>query len=403
MPQRIRKRVSKRTGDVTWAVQLPTGTRPDGSTAYIYKSFKRQRDAKEFADKVGQDLGKGLPAEPAKMTLDQYLDQWLANLRSTKSVRANTLEGYEELMRIYVRPHLGQRLLGELTPLAIQNLVTKLGEPRMVKKKLTKEQREAGESDVEERLLAPRTIRLALSVLSKALRQGVRLRLLAHNPADGVELPRRVRREMSALSSEQGRAFLSAAEGSRFEALFKLAVATGMRPSEYLALRWSDVDLDRGQVTVHRSLVRTKAGSSFADTKTDRSRRALALPTPVVDALRAHRIAQAEERLKLGAAWEQPDLIFTNEIGGPVDHKNLLRRHFRPLLKKAGLPPTVRLYDLRHTCATLMLAANVHPKVAADVLGHSSIRTTMDTYSHVLEDMKGDAAKKVGDLLFSEG
>ena len=400
MPSLIRRKVSKRTGKVTWTVQLGVGVQDDGRPKYLIKTFAKKAEAKEYLLQRQQDLGRGMPVEPSKLTLDEYLDQWVASLRANKSVRTNTLESYESVLKLYIRPHLGERQLDDIKALAIQGVVTKLGEPKLVRRKLTDEERKAGESDTVERFLAPRTIRYAVSVLSKALKQAVRWRILAYNPAADVDLPCRQRREMAALTPEQGRALLQAVEGHRFEALFKLAIATGMRPSEYRALKWSDLDLAAGQAIIQRTVMGTKDGWEFADTKTDQSRRALTLHEPVVEALRAHKARQGEERLKMGGSWNNLDLVFPNEVGEPMDHKNLLRRYFRPLLKKAGLPLTIRLYDLRHTCATLMLVAGVQPKVMAGMLGHTSIRTTMDTYSHVLPDMTDDAAKKVGDLLF---
>jgi len=132
----------------------------------------------------------------------------------------------------------------------------------------------------------------------------------------------------------------------------------------------------------------------------NRRRRAVPIPASVVEALRRHKSGQLQERLKLGGAWEQPDLVFTNEVGGFVGRSNLLQRQFRKALNAAGLPVTLRLYDLRHTAATLLLVAGVHPKVASERLGHASITMTLDTYSHVMPDMQREASDKMEELLF---
>jgi integrase len=175
-----------------------------------------------------------------------------------------------------------------------------------------------------------------------------------------------------------------------------------MRPGEYLALKWSDIDLDRGMATVQRTLVRAKEGWQFGEPKTSNARRTLPMPPTVTELLRQHRVSQLEQRLRVGDAWEDNGLVFNNEIGQPLERHNLLNRHFKPLLKAAGLPGSLRLYDLRHSAATLLLTAGIHPKVASERLGHSSIVMTLDTYSHVQPDMQKEASDKMEELLFSK-
>lgn len=228
--------------------------------------------------------------------------------------------------------------------------------------------------------------------------------MLARNPCQFVELPRQARREMKALSPKEAMQFLSAAASDRWAALFALALATGMRPEEYLALQWKDVDLEKGIATVQRALVwqRKGGGWTFTAPKTARSRRSIPLPASVVKALTVHRRKQAEERLKAGAAYQSNDLVFASREGTPIMMRNLLRRHFKPLLKEAKLPATLRLYDLRHSCATLLLSANEHPKVVSERLGHASVTLTLDTYSHVLPTMQEAASQKLENILFGK-
>ncbi|MFI5166711.1 MAG: site-specific integrase [Thermoanaerobaculales bacterium] len=227
-----------------------------------------------------------------------------------------------------------------------------------------------------------------------------------------MEQPRQPRREMRALGKEEAARFLEALHGTEHEALFVLALATGMRPGEYLGLGWKDVDLEKGTVTIQRTLVqikgkwglRTSVGTkerwSFGEPKTSRGRRTLPIPASVVDLLLQHRVHQLEQRLQVANVWEDHDLVFANEIGQPINRYNLVNRHFKPLVRKAGLAPTLRLYDLRHSAATLLLAAGIHPKVASERLGHASIVMTLDTYSHVLPDMQKEASDKMEELLF---
>jgi integrase len=171
-----------------------------------------------------------------------------------------------------------------------------------------------------------------------------------------------------------------------------------MRFGELLGLRWRDVDLDAGILQVRRTLLRTAAGLHLTEPKTAHSRRRVALAPQAREALRTHRGRQAVERLQLGRAWDDQDLVFANAIGKPVEAGNLLRRSFWPLLAKANLP-RIRFHDLRHTAATLLLSQGVHPKVVSELLGHSSIGLTLDIYSHVLPDMQQQAATAMDRLL----
>jgi integrase len=167
---------------------------------------------------------------------------------------------------------------------------------------------------------------------------------------------------------------------------------------ELLGLRWQDVALDAGILKVEHTLLRLRDGLQLTEPKTARSRRRIALTPQAVDALRQHRARQAAERLRLGAAWEDHDLVFANEIGKPIEAGNLLRRSFWPLLAKARLQ-RIRFHDLRHTAATLMLQQGVHPKVVSELLGHSSIGLTLDVYSHVIPDMQQHAVAVMHALL----
>jgi integrase len=405
MPKPITKRVSNRTGVATWQVRVRVGTTPDGRPEFITKTYKKLGDAKDFLTKTRQDKNEGKVVRESKLTLSQFLDKWLDSVK--QSVRPQTAESYRWSLDHYVRPALGGKRLDQITPLVIQAHFQALAEqtftrrvraPRPAKTAKTAD-KDAPVYVTREYKLSARTIRYAQSLLGAALRQAVRWRILAYNPAADVEKVRQPRREMQALGADDAKRFLAAIEGTRYDVLFKLALFTGMRPGEYLGLKWQDLDLKKGAITIQRTLVKSAGGYRFDEPKTDRSRRTIPIPAGVVEALRRHKAEQLKERLKLGGGWEQPDLVFTNEIGGFVERQNLLRRHFRKALKAAGLPATLRLYDLRHTAATLLLAAGVHPKVASERLGHASITMTLDTYSHVMPDMQREASDKMEELL----
>jgi len=223
---------------------------------------------------------------------------------------------------------------------------------------------------------------------------------MVRNPADLVELPRQSRREMKALSPEEAGRFLEAAAEDRWAVLFAIALKTGMRPEEYLGLQWKDIHLQRGTVTVQRALVwRNGQQWRFGEPKTSRSRRSIPIATSLTQALIEHKRRQAEERLKAGPAYQNLDLVFATKDGGPLMRRNLVRRHFKPILKRAGLDESLTLYGLRHSCATLLLTANVNPKVVSERLGHSSITMTLDVYSHVLPTMEWEASDKLEKII----
>ena len=289
-------------------------------------------------------------------------------------MRTNTFTSYVDVLDLYVRPSLGEKRLSDVRPLDLQEMYSKM----------------------QTRGLSARTIRYAHTIFSSALEQAVKWRIAARNPAAQVELPRMIRKEMSALSPEEVARFLDAAKEDSLGILFAFALATGLRPSEFLALQWKDVDLNTGIITVRRTLHRSKGGGRYyGEPKTVRSRRNIPLPSSTLRALVEHKRRQAEARLRAGAHYRNNDLVFATGDGTPLLLRNIIRRHFRPVLRRAGLPETLRLYDLRHTCATLLLAAGVHPKVASERPGHSSITLTMDVYSHVLPSMQQVATAKL--------
>jgi len=237
--------------------------------------------------------------------------------------------------------------------------------------------------------LSARTVQYTHAVLHRALKQAVRWGIVNRNVCEDVDPPQVRREEIRPLDCKQTRRLLQAAEGDRLHTLYVIAVTAGLRPGEMLALRWSDVDLQAGTLRINRAL----SDGEFATPKTLRSRRKIELSNTARIALRTHRKRQLEERMQKTGLWEDQGLVFPSTVGTPLSHRNVVRS-FKALLKRAGLPTGTRLYDLRHTCATLLLNSNVHPKYVQELLGHASISQTLDTYSHVLKGMDsgiGDA------------
>ncbi len=317
-----------------------------------------------------RDLGRRV--EGVTVALDEFLDRWLVTAAKPK-LRGKSYRSYESLLRRYIRPVLGEGILSTITPLDVQDAYQ-----RMI-----------------DRGLSSRTVRYTHSVLRSAMRQAIRWRLLAQDPTDGAQLPRLRRREMRVLSAEQSRAFLSAALKTHYGPVFAVALTTGMRPSEYLALKWQDIDWDRGTVSVVRTLERSAGGWRFAETKRARSRRIIKFQDWVLETLKN---LQAKTTGRSGCSRpDNSELVFTSAAGRPI-YSDKLAKRFKVILRQAGLS-IIRLYDLRHTSATLALAAGVPPKVVAEQLGHASAAFTLDVYSHLLPHMQEQAAMKVEKIL----
>jgi len=207
------------------------------------------------------------------------------------------------------------------------------------------------------------------------------------------------KKEMQVLNAEQAQQFLAAAKGDPFEALYILALTTGAREGELLGLKWEDLDLEHGRLHIKRTISRVpKQGFKVAEPKTPKSRRCIHLTVLAISALREHRLRQNEARLAAGSAWDNQGWIFCNGIGRPIEVGKILGQSFRPILMKAGLP-IIRFHDLRHSTASLLLSMNIHAKVVSEILGHSQISLTLDTYSHVLPSLQEEAMNRLNTLL----
>ena len=246
-----------------------------------------------------------------------------------------------------------------------------------------------------ERGLSSTTVHHIHSVLRNALKRAVRQNKVARNVAEIADSPRIERKEVRSLSWQEVDRLLRAAVGDRLEALYIIAVTTGAREGEILGLRWRHLDLEAGTLRIAGDLQQVPKGTTppryatplserlmILEPKTKQSRRLISLVPRAIEALRDHRKRQQVEREYAGDLWHDFDLVFTNEVGGPIEATNFLKRSFRPLLKMAGLPP-ITFHELRHTCASLLLEEGTHPAIVANLLGHARTSTTLDIYSHV--------------------
>jgi integrase len=380
----------RQRGERSWEIKADLG--PDPLTGKRRVRFKTIRGTKKEALAELAKLKSAAPAgaiAESKITVAAYLESWLEQ-HAKHRVSAKTFERYAEIVRKHLAPGLGPYCLIELAPQHLQQLYhAALTTPR---------QRERDGKMIQYPPLSPQTVKHIHRVFSQALKQAVRLRLIPRSPADDVDPPRPKRTEMKILDQAQTAALLKAAQATPIYIPVLLAVTTGMRRGECLALRWRDVDLAGGTLSVTQTLEETKEPGarkhtlSFKPPKTERSRRTIALPTLTVTALRSHRARQAEQGLAIGKRFGDDDLVCSNAIGEPM-FPHLVTDAFMDLV--ARLRFKVRFHDLRHTHISHLLAAGVHPKVASERAGHASVSITLDVYSHVVPGMQEDAAKRI--------
>jgi integrase len=362
-----------------WHGYVSMGLKENGRRDRRHVSGARRSDvvAKVRALEAKRDAGTAEAAGRAP-TVGDWLDHWLEHI-APRRVRARTLESYEALVRLHLRPGLGHHRLDRLQPEHLEQLYGSL---------------------LEDKGLSPATVLRLHRVLSRALRVAMQRGKIARNVATLVDPPA-VKRSTAALplTVDEARRVLQAAEQGRNSARWTVALAVGLRQSEALGLRWSDIDLDVGTLTVRRGLHRVAGkGLVYEEPKAERSRRTLALPAQLVEALRRHRVVQLEEREAAGSLWEEHDLVFAQVTGRPLDKRSDWEA-WKALLKRAAVRE-VRLHDGRHTAATLLLSEGVHPRVVMELLGHSQMRTTTDTYSHVMPALAKEAAAKMGTALW---
>jgi integrase len=346
-----------RRKDGSWVGQYKVLTSNGAKRRYIYA--KTRKDAATRLAQAVAERDSGLVYDCGSMTVEDYLSKWLVTTKGT--VRERTWIRSEVDVRVHLVPVLGKVRLDRLNALQIQALY---------RAKL-----DSG--------LSPRTVQIIHATLHKALKQAVRWQLIPRNAAQSVEPPKARKREVNPLDEGQVRRVLKAVEGDKLEALYVLALTTGMRSGELLGLRWEDVDLQAGILQVKRTMFNGRVEAP----KTSKGRRSIKLAQISISALDKHpRVGE----------W-----VFCTSVGTPISVHNLHNRSWKPLLKQAGLPKGTRFHDLRHTAATLLLTKGVHIKIVQEMLGHSSISVTMDTYSHVLPNLQGEVVRAM-DEIFEE-
>lgn len=359
----------------TWVVRLSFGVGESGSR--IRKTITihgTKAEAQRVLNGWAAQKDAGETVTLSRQTLGQWIAEWLGSFCAHQTQR--TREDSRALLDRYLPDELRARRLTTLRRAHVAAWVRSLSA----------------------RGLGPRTVRMAHGALRACLNSAVEDGRLSKNVAAHFKqhLPALPHREMSYLTSEQAYRLIRAAEGTRWGAFLVLLTTTGLRPGEALALKWSDLDMEKGRLTVQRARSRVSGGYVIGATKT-KNKRTVGLDDLTLAALRHHRVRQWEWQTNLGDLWQENGLVFASDYGTVADPTAIAKNHFKPLLKAVGLPD-IRLYDLRHTAATLLFAAGEDMKVVQDRLGHASITLTLNTYTHVADEVRARTAARLGDL-----
>jgi integrase len=372
-----------RTAGGTWSYRLDLGIDENGRRGQKQVGgFRTKKGAQAALNDALSAIQHGTYVAPSRQTLGAFLDMWIEGARNELALTSWT--GYRDMIRRWITPHLGSKRLVELTPIDVKVWHSAL----------------LDHGGVGGRPLSVRSVQYAHRVLHRALADAVRWNLIPINPASGARAPRVQRAELTVWTSDEAARFLRHVANERLSALWVLALHTGMRRGELAGLRWKDVDLDDGTLTVAQQRTNANHEVVIAAPK-GRSQRQIVLAPATVAALRQHRAEQLRERLALGEAWADTGYIFVEEAGQPY-HPHSYLTMFRRACARADVPP-IRLHDLRHTMATLALQAGVHPKVVQEQLGHSAINVTMDVYSHVPQAVRRDSARTIAALFSGPG
>jgi len=352
----------------TWRVQIYLDGKRTG------KTFKTKAEAQNWLQEMQYQLRRGFDLEGSQITLGEYLQQWLD--AKSVSARETTIYQYRLQVKNHIIPYLGDVPLQDLHLARIERFYTELIASGV----------------------GVRTVRYVHGVLHRALEKAMQYDLVIRNPAHGAAQPKYAHKEMTVLDEYQVPQFLIAARGSSYEALYHVAIKTGMRQGEMFGLKWTDLQWQSGTLLVQRQIKRVPgSGWQFAEPKTNAGRRTIRLGEGTLQALRIHRERQERQKKGANGGWKEHGLIFPNSVGTPGDPSNL-RKDFLRILQSAMLPK-LRFHDLRHTAASLMLNNGVPPIVVSRILGHAKPSTTMDIYGHLLSNMQGEAARIMDELV----
>ncbi len=335
--------------------------------------FEKKQDAVKKKNEALRELEQGTLATGTQRKLGEYLESWIENVHKN-NIRISTYVKYKKLIK-YIVADLGEVWLQKLTPEQVQQFYAK--------------KRKDG--------LSSKTVHEIHGVLHLALKHAVRWNYVSRNVCDLLDSPRVVSRRGTPLTLDQARRLLEGIQGHRLEAVLMMAMITGMRKGEILALRWSDVDFERQVLHVLRTVDYIPPyGYVENEPKTQAGKRTIDLPAFFLEMLKQHRVKQSKQRLKVGEAWENRDLVFADLAGGYLNPIHVLRM-FKKILQQAGLPH-MHFHDLRHSAATILISMGIHPKVIQELLGHSDISITLGIYGHLFPSMQQDVVERWQDM-----
>lgn len=352
-----------------WRGEYIVGYTPEGKKQTVSFASDKRGEVRDWLAQIAVDRKNGIVVEPTKVTVAAYLESWLTSVVD-HGCKRSTAATYRQLVAAYIVPHIGNVLLQKLTPQEVQ---------AMYSAKLKDN-------------LSRRTVHHIHMVLHRALAIATKQRVVSYNVLDHVEPPKPKNVEMKTLTFEQVARFLQVAQGDRHYPLYVLALQLGMRIGEICGLRWKDVDLDNGTLSIRQTYTQVRGRMEFSTPKSDSSIRVIDMPDELSDVLAKWKVSQAKERLAFGKPWKHPELVFTTHDGSAVHPNNLRRRSFNGLLTKAGCPH-MRIHDLRHTALTLMGEMDIHPSIVQQTAGHSDISVTLGTYGHVFREKQKEAAR----------
>ena len=382
-------------GDGSWEIKFDLGRDPlTGRRITKYVTFRgTKRKAQEELTRLLGRRNEGSYVEPTKMTMAQYLNHWLEG-DIDRRVAARTAARYRGIVEKNIIPKLGHVPMRKLTAVHIEAFEAELQREGWVKARAKQKIKKGEEAPIpEKRGLSAQTALHIHRTLSQALGHAVRLGVLFKNPAEQVKPPRPPSREIKILDKKEIATLINAAKGVDLYVPVLVAVTTGMRRGELLALRWSDISPKSELLTVNQSLERIKGRFEFKSPKTKTSRRTITLPAITIEALRGHYRAQIEERLKLGLGRDPRGLVFARPDGQPMD-ADTLSKAFRRLVASAKVTP-ITFHGLRHTHISHLLMDGVHVKLVSERAGHASINITLGVYAAYIPNMQSDAARRV--------
>lgn len=359
----------------SWLYEVTIKTDPitNKRTRKKKRGFKTKREAEKALVALITTIDSGTYVEPSLMLFEEYLQEWFQTKQS--QIGKQTAKNYESNIRHHIVPALGKYPLSKLNTLTIQKFINSLIDSG----------------------LSSATIKKIYNVLNNSIQKAVNLDLIPKNIVTPVELPQVVRNELKVWNTEEVKRFLKVAKESRYYIAVHLAITTGVRQGELLALRWQDVDLERGTIHIRQTL--SHDGKEFlSGTKTASGTRSISLLPKTISILKRHKTVSAKEKLKAGTDYTDNNLVICTCYGTVLTPRNLTRT-FKGLIQKANVP-IIRFHDLRHTHATSLLLEGIHTKIVAERLGHSRVSMTLDVYSHVLPNMQKEAAEKLNKALF---